>query len=207
MQRMPKKRNSQQNSQLTLIQLVKEADFKTKEVSLFDCGDKDLNEFFHDDAWDYKRHLLAETYLFYPTALFETDNRKPIAYISLCNDCIQLTRGQRKNELKCFFKAAIKKGLPYEKQRLHSFPAVKIARLGVQKEYCRGGIGTHLLNMVKRMFLTENRTGCKFLTVDAYNKEETLNFYLKNQFDFLWDKKKEDPTRIMWFDLSRFNVA
>jgi hypothetical protein len=30
----------------------------------FDCGNKDLNEFFRDDAFEHKSHLLAETYYF-----------------------------------------------------------------------------------------------------------------------------------------------
>ena len=60
--------------------------------------------------------------------------------------------------------------------------------------------------MSKEFFRTNNRTGCRFITVDAYNDEATLNFYKKNGFDFLWNADKNDNTRIMFFDLMRFEV-
>jgi GNAT superfamily N-acetyltransferase len=202
---MYQKRNDLHDDFLTLIQLETKADFTSNEVSLFDCGDDDLNGFFHDDAWDYKCQLLAETYLCYPTESYKNDSLRPIAYVSLCNDCIQVTKTQRQTELKPFYRTAIQKRLPHKKRFLHSFPAVKIARLGVQKEYCRGGIGTHLLNMIKALFLTNNRTGCRFITVDAYNQPGTVTFYKdKNKFQFLSDKDRDEDTRIMWFDLSTF---
>ncbi len=102
-------RNDQQDEFLTVIQLTNEADFKSKEVGLFDCGDGDLNEFLVKDAWHYKKHLLSETYLCFPTELFEKGIKEPIAYISLCNDCIQMTKDQRKAELKGFFKQCIQR--------------------------------------------------------------------------------------------------
>ena len=177
----------------------------SEDVGLFNCGDNDLNEFLRQDAWYYKKELLAETYLCFPTQLFNQGNRKPIAYISLCNDCIQMTKEQRKNELKEFFKRCIQRKLPNRKRFLPSYPAVKIARLAVQKNAQSGGVGTHLLNMVKFLFLHNNRTGCKFITVDAYNNQKTISFYKeKNEFDFLWNNDKEDEQRIMWFDLASF---
>lgn len=200
---MQLKRNDQQDDFLTVIQLINEADFRTKEVGLFDCVDDDLNEFLIKDAWNYKKHLLSETYLCYPTDLFNAGTCKPIAFISRCNDCIQMTKEQRKAELKGFFKKCIQKTLPNKKRFHLSFPAVKIARLGVQKDYHSGGVGTHLLNMIKSLFLINNRTGCKIITVDAYNNERTITFYQrKNQFEFLWNKDKDEDQRIMRFDLS-----
>lgn len=201
---MQLRRNDQQDEYFTVIQLHKEADFLTKEVGLFDSGDEDLNEFLHSDAWNYKQHLLAETYLCYPTESFNNGNRNPIAYISLCNDCIQITKETRKNELRMFWKACIQKKFPNDKRFLTSYPAVKIARLAVERDYRRGGIGTHLLNMIKSLFLRYNRTGCRFLTVDAYNIPETTSFYEKNNFSFLWDEDKDDDQRIMWFDLEHY---
>ena len=32
-------------------------------------------------------------------------------------------------------------------------------------------IGTHFVNMAKKFFLEDNRTGCRFMTVDAYNND------------------------------------
>ena len=56
------------------------------------------------------------------------------------------------------------------------------------------------------MFKNGNRTGCKFLTVDAYNNTETISFYKnKNNFDFLWENDQGNKQRIMWFDLATFD--
>lgn len=36
--------------------------------------------------------------------------------------------------------------------------------------------------MIKAFFLNENRTGCRFITVDAYNRPEVIEFYRRNGF-------------------------
>ena len=57
------------------------------------------------------------------------------------------------------------------------------------------------------LFLNNNRTGCRYVTVDAYNDPETINFYFKNDFLPLWDKDKDDPhSRILYFDLKPHNL-
>jgi ribosomal protein S18 acetylase RimI-like enzyme len=96
--------------------------------------------------------------------------------------------------------------MPHEKRGYPSYPAVKIGRLGVLKKYQCQDIGTSLVNMTKDMFLTNNRTGCRFLTVDATNKEPVIKFYKKNGFDFLWEEDRDKATRIMFFDLMRHKV-
>jgi hypothetical protein len=85
-----------------------------------------------------------------------------------------------------------------------TYPAVKIGRLGVNIKYQRNHIGTHLLNITKEFFLSHNRTGCRFLTVDAYSDSITTSFYMNNGFQFLWDEDAGEPTRIMYFNLKRY---
>jgi len=63
------------------------------------------------------------------------------------------------------------------------------------------------VHYLKALFTTDNRTGCRFLTIDAYNRKEVLRFYKKNEFDFLHDEDKEEPTRIMFYDLKRFSLT
>ncbi len=153
-------------------------------IDWFDCGKQDLNEFFNEEALQHNEELLAKTYC------FEKEN-KPTGLISLSNDSLRLTQRKRK------------KLIGFE-TTFQSFPAVKIARLGIQKDFQRLGIGSKLLNCCKILFLKENRTGCRLLTVDAYNDEKTVNFYLKNNFKFLHDKDKNDETRIMFCDLKPY---
>ena len=45
--------------------------------------------------------------------------------------------------------------------------------------------GKHILQLIIMSFLTNNKTGCKFLTVDALNNIDTLRFYEKNGFSFV----------------------
>jgi hypothetical protein len=60
--------------------------------------------------------------------------------------------------------------------------------------------------MIKKLFLTDNRTGCRLVTVDAYNDPEVLDFYLKNEFQFFSDKDKSKRQRSLFFDLKRLQI-
>jgi len=62
---------------------------------------------------------------------------------------------------------------------LSSYPATLIGRLGVNQIYLGKGIGTELMEFIKLWLLeNENRTACRFLTVDAYNKNTHNGFLL-----------------------------
>lgn len=194
-------RNSHQTVQFTLAILNTCDEFCCTES--FDCGNEDLNEFFQKDAFAHKQELLAETYFLQPTEATEKDIFLPVAFVSFLNDAIVISRKERRGS-KIKFWNHLKKHIPQKKRLYPSFPAVKIGRLGVLKEYQRQHIGTSLLNMTKDMFLTNNRTGCRFLTVDAANNKGTISFYKKNGFDFLLEDDPPDKrARIMFFDLKR----
>lgn len=163
------------------------------QLSNFDCGDDDLNEFFQKDALPHKEELLAEIYtlsLELNKATYGIESL-PVAFISFHNDAIQLSFRKRK------------KILPEPKSRYKTLPAVKIGRLGVNKDIQGMNVGTHLVNMVKKFFLKNNRTGCRFITVDAYRHLRVTGFYKKNGFEFLYDQDKKQDTRLMYFDLKR----
>ena len=49
------------------------------------------------------------------------------------------------------------------------------------------------------MFVTENKTGCRFLTVDAYL--DAIPFYEKNGFRFMNIDDNDPHTRLMYYDL------
>jgi len=195
-------RNRLQTEHFTLGILKSKEDFCCKEVEYFDCDNDDLNEFFRKDAFDHKQELLAETYYFQPREATEEGIFFPVALISFLNDAIVIEKKERKGAKRIFYNY-LRKYVPHEKRGYPSFPAVKIGRLGVQKKYQRMDLGTSLLNMTKDLFLTNNRTGCRFITVDAYRNDITISFYQKNGFQFLWDKDKDDDSRIMFFDLKR----
>jgi len=122
----------------------------------------------------------------------------PVGLISLCNDAVD----RKKSQTHDFFKQ-----LP-EKKRYPAYPAVKIARIGIHKDFQSHHIGSHMINMIKLMFVTDHHTGCRLITVAAYNAvkgrdDRVLRFYMKNDFQFFWNKDKNKDTRAMFFDLKR----
>ena len=67
----------------------------------------------------------------------------------------------------------------------------------------RAGIGSRMLTTIKRFFLEDNRTGCRFITVDAYR--DAVPFYEKNGFVRALapeDEPTDTPTLPLFFDLS-----
>ena len=70
-------------------------------------------------------------------------------------------------------------------------------------KYRNNGIGSDILDFVKDLFITDNRTGCSFVTVDALR--EAIPFYQKNGFKYL-DKtaiETESDTCLMYYDLTQ----
>ena len=172
-----------------IVKLIQKNQLKS-----FSCDEGDLNDFFYNEALLSIEKLLSVTYL------FET-NQDIIAFFSLLNDKITINDVDNKSQ----WKASLKKW-ELNRKKYHSFPAVKIGRLGVSKVYEKRGYGSQVLNFIKLLFITDNRTGCRFITVDAYNKPDkpgAIDFYLKNGFDFLNNKDKNNKTRLMYFDLSK----
>lgn len=56
-----------------------------------------------------------------------------------------------------------------------NYPAILIGRLGVSSEYRGKGlnIGSQILDFIKGWFRSfDNKTGCRFIVVDAYNNEK-----------------------------------
>lgn len=64
----------------------------------------------------------------------------------------------------------------------------------------RYALGLLLIDFIKSYFVEDNKTGCRFLTVDAY--ADAVPFYLKNDFIPLNDDDKEESTRLLFFDLN-----
>lgn len=161
-----------------------------KRLQAFDCGRDDLNDFFRNDALAHKQQLLCETYFVKEVTV---EDESPVALISLCNDAVRRE------------KVWDRLNLP-ETKKYSVYPAVKIVRFGVRRELQRKNIGTHIINMIKKLFLTDNRTGCRLVTVDAYNDTETLDFYFKNEFESLSAKDKHKRQRTLFFDLKRLQI-
>lgn len=159
----------------------------------FECKDDDLNHFLWDDAKQYLTELMAVTYL-----LIDTKENQTVAYFSLLND--KVSYDPENNTVWNRLNRKIS-----NRKRRKSYPSVKIGRLAVSKHYEGMGIGSEILNFIKYFFTRSNKTGCRFITVDAY--AEAVSFYQKNGFDFFTAKDTNDSTRLMFYDLKPFKDA
>ena len=159
-------------------------------VSQFDCGDPDLNDFIINDAPLYRKTLLAMTYV-----LRQKRDEKVVAYFSVANDRISIKDFPTNTDFNRFRKHKF-----VNEKRLKSYPAIKLCRLGIDKSMQGRQIGTFLIDFISTLFVTDNKSGCRFLTVDAYS--DAIPFYLKNEFAFLSSEDEGQHTRLMYFDLS-----
>ena len=171
----------------------------------FSCGNDDLDDFFANDAVRYARFLMGKTYGFRLNA----DPARIVCAMTLSNDSIRiydLPRGRRDHM----------KSLTHHEKPLRRYPGVLIGRLGVATDFARRGVVSEMLDFVKGWFYSsDNKTGCRFVIVDAVNAPPVLAFYAKNGFkplfsteeqEFLYTGgKKGQPvaidTRLLYFDL------
>jgi len=177
-----------------------------KPIVNFDCGDSDLNDFFNRDALLFQQQRLGHTFYY---SLKE--NSKIVCAFSLSADSLKtvLMPGSRIKK--------IKELIPREKA-LQSYPAMLIGRLGVSLEFSGKGIGSQLLETIKIYCDMHFPYLVRFLVVDAYNKDEVLKYYQKNDFGFVFSTEQQEienlrkkvadnqtlHTRQMFFDMERW---
>ena len=89
-----------------------------------------------------------------------------------------------------------------------------IGRLGVNNLFKKKHVGSELLDYIKQWFVDpDNKTGCRYLVVDAFNQSVPLAFYEANGFRFMFSSEQQERkyrnvessvklhTRMMYFDL------
>lgn len=111
-------------------------------------------------------------------------------------------------------KRHLHKSIAYNKQG-RTYPAVLIGRIAVAKEF-QGRefrVGAQIMDFVKDWFVAEdNKTGCRYVLVDAINAERTLKYYERNGFKPLFPRIEDEKefynvkgeslrTRMHYFDL------
>lgn len=169
----------------------------------FSCGNGDLDAFFVNDAVRYGQQLMGKTYAF-----VDTLSLKDIVCAFTVSNASIFT-----NYLPNARKKSIGRNLPWEKRDL-IYPAVLIGRLGVNSAYKKRHVGSELLDYIKQWFIDpDNKTGCRYLIVDAYNQPVPLSFYEANGFRYMFSSERQEceyrnidsttklHTRMMYFDL------
>lgn len=99
------------------------------DLSDFDCGDEDLNDFLKNDALPQQNEKLNVT------KLVMCDG-KIIGFVSLLTDTLIL-KNIRDDDIKIDIKNKLKVS-----SKNRPLPAVKIGRLAIDKKYAQSGIGS-----------------------------------------------------------------
>lgn len=169
--------------------------------------DKQINRFFHDEFTDYDFQMLGKTYCF-----VTSDKQKMVAAFTIANSSVRVDNMPKSKRNK------LNRKIPFAKQR-SQYPAVLVAQLAVFDGFSGMNIGKDVIDFIKSWFISPlNKTGCRYLVVDAVNKHKVLQFYIDNGFDFIFSSDEEEmqymskaeqvadsdvyrETRLMLFDL------
>lgn len=155
---------------------------KLEDCEPFVCGHPDLDDFFKNDCDDYAYQLLGKTYCF----TLDEDPKKVVCAFTVSNDSIRtkFIPNKKRNKLN--------RKIPYPKQ-MGSYPSALIGRLGVAKEFAGNHYGDELMDFIKYWFIDPaNKTGCRYIVVDAYNEDKPITYYKRNGFEFLFDNETDE---------------
>jgi len=171
----------------------------------FSCGDEDLDDFFANAAVAYEKELMGKTYCW----VLKEDVTTIVGMVTLANAGIQTTHLQNNPRRK------INGLITYSKQG-RTYPAVLIGRLGVNVDF-QGSeyrAGAQIMDFIKEWFKSyDNKTGCRFILVDAVNDEHAIKYYERNGFRPLFPRISDEKefyripeteplrTRMYYFDL------
>lgn len=186
--------------------------WKMTEALVADCQpyscskDQHIDKFFHEEFSDYEFQMLGKTYC------FVNSRKRIVAAFTLANSSVRVDNMPKSKRNK------LNRKIPFSKQR-SQYPAVLVAQLAVFDGFGGLNLGSQILDFVKSWFLDPlNKTGCRYIVVDAVNTPPVLQFYQDNGFDFIFSSDEEEisymsrsakvedgeifrETRLMTFDL------
>ena len=143
--------------------------------------DKHIDKFFREEYSDYEYQMLGKTYCF-----VTRDRQKMVSAFSLANSSVRVDNMPKSKRNK------LNRKIPFSKQR-SQYPAVLVAQLAVFDGFGGKNIGKEVLDFIKSWFIDPlNKTGCRYVIVDAVNTPKVLQFYLDNGFDFIFASDEEE---------------
>ena len=174
----------------------------------FKCKDKDITDFFTNDYADYAYQLLGKSYCFINNIKSDI-----VCAFTVANSCVKV------DLLPAKLRNKLNRKIPNAKRR-PQYPAVLVGQLAVSDSYGGYHIGDELLDFIKSWFIDPlNKTGCRYVIVDAVNHPKVFEYYQRNGFNFLFSSDEEEwmflhnngkevteaftpmRTRLMYFDL------
>lgn len=174
----------------------------------FTCKDEDITEFFTQDYADYAYQLLGESYCF-----VKPDTSEIVCAFTVANSSVKV------DSLPSNLRNKLNRKIPNAKRR-PQYPAVLVGQLAVSDLFSGRHVGDELLDFIKSWFIDPlNKTGCRYVIVDAVNHPKVFEYYQRNGFKFLFSSDEEEwtflhnkgleqttpiepmKTRLMYFDL------
>lgn len=171
----------------------------------FSCKhDKEIENFFRSEFEDYDSQLLGKSYGFVKPA----PKSELVAAFTVANSMLPVVNFPKN------IKNRINRQIPNPK-RNSQYPAVLVGQLAVFDSFAGKHIGDEVLSFIKSWFIDPlNKTGCRYIIVDAVNNDKVIDFYQRNGFKFIFDKIEDEieymkldmepeykRTRLMYFDL------
>ena len=159
------------------------------DLSDFDCGDEELNNFLKDDALEQQNANLNVT------KLAICDNNI-VGYVSILSDSLIIKNIRDEN-----VSSEIKEKLHITNNK-RTLPAVKIGRIAIDKKFSGKRLGSHILRniLLNLKNISDDEIGFRFIIVEGYAK--AFKFYaVKNQFVNL--KKDDDQIKNIDFIAKR----
>jgi len=153
----------------------------------FICGDNGIDAFFRHSYFLYEQELLTKTYAF----VTDDEECRIVCIFSVSNDSVKASMLPKRfrNRMQC--------NIPNSK-RMRSYPAVLIGQMGGDRNFKGLNVGSQVLNYIKDWFThPANKTGCRFLIVDALNEDKVIEFYRKNGFNLVYDSEDEEKETFM----------
>ncbi len=174
----------------------------------FTCKDEDITEFFTQDYADYAYQLLGKSYCF-----VKPDTSEIVCAFIVANSSVKV------DSLPSNLRNKLNRKIPNAKRR-PQYPAVLVGQLAVSDLFSGHHVGDELLDFIKSWFIDPlNKTGCRYVIVDAVNHPKVFEYYQRNGFKFLFSSDEEEwtflhnkgleqttpiepmKTRLMYFDL------
>lgn len=131
------------------------------DLSCFDSGNEELNDFLMNDSIRDQRSLISKTHL-----CFWKDHLA--GFITLVADSVQVSRIDRSDCMNGY--------------RYSVYPCLLIGRLAVDSRFQRSGVGNFLLSIAIGLAI-DGPIGCRYLSVDS--KVDALAFYQDAGFRFM----------------------
>ena len=155
-----------------------------EECENFTCQkDKDIEQFFLNEYAEYAKQLLGKSYCFVKD---EDGKRKIACAFTVANSSIKVDNlpNNKRNKLN--------RKIPHAKRR-SQYPAVLVGQLAVFDEFKGLHIGDEVMDFIKAWFIDPlNKTGCRYIIVDAVNHEKVIDYYNNNGFNFIFSSDQEE---------------